>query len=63
MSTSTIQNGDRDHEFGGAGHRRETGSERTIRRPVTISAITALGGLLFGDDTGVIPGALLSLKS
>jgi hypothetical protein len=27
MSTRTIHTGDRDHELGGAGHRRATGSE------------------------------------
>src|ERR1700723_1745557 len=36
---------------------------RLIRRHVAISAgITALGGLLFGYDTGVVSGALLFLK-
>jgi hypothetical protein len=39
------------------------GAREPFGGPVTISAITALGGLLFGDDTGVISGALLSLKS
>src|ERR1700760_3338531 len=36
---------------------------RQVRRHVAISAgITALGGLLFGYDTGVVSGALLFLK-
>src|ERR1700761_860964 len=36
---------------------------RQVRRHVAISAaVTALGGLLFGYDTGVVSGALLFLK-
>jgi sugar porter (SP) family MFS transporter len=37
---------------------------QTIRRNVVLaSAVTALGGLLFGYDTGVVSGALLFLKN
>jgi sugar porter (SP) family MFS transporter len=48
-----------------AGHttRRPVASEQSIRRNVVLaSGITALGGLLFGYDTGVVSGALLFLK-
>ena len=44
---------------------RGTGTEPgKVRRRVALSAaITALGGLLFGYDTGVVSGALLFLKN
>ena len=34
---------------------------RRRRRVIAAAAITALGGLLFGYDTGVVSGALLFL--
>jgi sugar porter (SP) family MFS transporter len=42
---------------------RQSRSAASVRRYVILSAaITALGGLLFGYDTGVVSGALLFLK-
>ncbi|MCW2497847.1 MAG: transporter, sugar porter family [Jatrophihabitans sp.] len=44
-------------------HRPVAEAPGSTRRAVTVAAaITALGGLLFGYDTGVVSGALLFLK-
>jgi SP family galactose:H+ symporter-like MFS transporter len=43
---------------------RQSTPAQKIRRHVALSAaVTALGGLLFGYDTGVVSGALLFLKN
>jgi sugar porter (SP) family MFS transporter len=52
------------HDAGPANGDGLSGLARKVRRNVIIaSAITALGGLLFGYDTGVISGALLYVKN
>src|SRR3954470_21685531 len=41
----------------------EATRESIDRHVRAVAAVTALGGLLFGDDTGVVSGALLFLKT
>src|ERR1700722_13161245 len=45
-----------------AGRTAEADPRHVRRRVAVVAAITALGGLLFGYDTGVVSGALLFLK-
>src|SRR5580693_4850718 len=44
-------------------HRTQRRGSSPGQAVVWLSAITALGGLLFGYDTGVVSGALLFLKN
>ena len=44
-------------------HAQSAAAESIRRNVVLASAVTALGGLLFGYDTGVVSGALLFLKN
>ncbi len=47
----------------GEGRRGGAKPSRVRRRVTGVCALTALGGLLFGYDTGVVSGALLFLKN
>jgi MFS family permease len=49
---------------GDTGSSASAAASRSVRlRVIGAAAVTALGGLLFGYDTGVVSGALLFLKN
>jgi sugar porter (SP) family MFS transporter len=50
-------------EVDGSGNRLVPDGRRVRRHVVAAAAVTALGGVLFGYDTGVVSGALLFLKN